>query len=91
MAPPTADYYCRKFQANTFDPSRCGSCLRPDHMHLSINSSPNTSQDDCQDWVCTTTSSDCVLKMIITISQMLKGLKKQWTNSLFMGAVHKEH
>ncbi|XP_034450445.1 myosin phosphatase Rho-interacting protein-like isoform X1 [Hippoglossus hippoglossus] len=35
MAPPAEDHYCRQFQPNTFDPSRCSSCLRPDHMHLS--------------------------------------------------------
>ncbi|XP_077574476.1 uncharacterized protein LOC144197753 [Stigmatopora nigra] len=28
------DCYCRRFQPNTFDPSRCSACLRPDHMHL---------------------------------------------------------
>lgn len=34
MSPPAEDYYCRQFQPNTFDPSRCSSCLRPDHMHV---------------------------------------------------------
>ncbi|XP_035992503.1 uncharacterized protein LOC118563032 [Fundulus heteroclitus] len=35
MAPPVEDHYCSQFQPNTFDPSRCRSCLRPNHMHLS--------------------------------------------------------
>uniref|UniRef100_A0AAQ4Q1J7 Uncharacterized protein n=1 Tax=Gasterosteus aculeatus aculeatus TaxID=481459 RepID=A0AAQ4Q1J7_GASAC len=34
VAPPAEDPYCRQFHPNTFDPSRCGSCLRPDRMHL---------------------------------------------------------
>ncbi|CAL9700348.1 unnamed protein product [Knipowitschia caucasica] len=37
MAASILDYYCRGFQPNTFDPSRCGSCLRPDYMHLNIS------------------------------------------------------
>ncbi|KAM7394139.1 hypothetical protein PAMP_020958 [Pampus punctatissimus] len=39
MAPPAEDYYCRRFQPNTFDSSRCSACLRPDHMHLSSSTS----------------------------------------------------
>ncbi|MED6251307.1 hypothetical protein ATANTOWER_027783 [Ataeniobius toweri] len=39
MAPPAEDYYCWQFQPNTFDPSRCRSCLRPNHMHLSTTTS----------------------------------------------------
>ncbi|KAM9769374.1 uncharacterized protein ACNS7B_021632 [Menidia menidia] len=38
MAPLGEDHYCRQFQPNTFDPSRCSACLRPNHMHL--NSTP---------------------------------------------------
>ncbi|XP_077428260.1 uncharacterized protein LOC144055813 [Vanacampus margaritifer] len=34
MSLPSEDCYCRRFQPNTFDPSRCSACLRPDHMHL---------------------------------------------------------
>ncbi|XP_068452519.1 TRIO and F-actin-binding protein-like [Clinocottus analis] len=37
VAPPAEDLYCRQFQPNTFDPSRCSCCMRPDHMHLSGN------------------------------------------------------
>ncbi|KAF7665082.1 hypothetical protein LDENG_00154600 [Lucifuga dentata] len=35
MSLPCVDNYCRQFQPNTFDASRCGSCLLPGHMHLS--------------------------------------------------------
>ncbi|KAM7008651.1 uncharacterized protein LKV04_000747 [Tautogolabrus adspersus] len=51
MAPP-ADYYCRQFQPNTFDPSRCSSCLRPDHMHLSTDTAAAAAagQDDVEEW-----------------------------------------
>ncbi|XP_019717693.1 TRIO and F-actin-binding protein-like isoform X1 [Hippocampus comes] len=34
MSLPSEDCYCRHFQPNTFDPSRCSACLRPGHMHL---------------------------------------------------------
>ncbi|XP_070777221.1 myosin phosphatase Rho-interacting protein-like [Enoplosus armatus] len=53
MAPPAEDYYCRQFQPNTFDPSRCSSCLRPDHMHHSSNTNAAAAaaqQDDSQEW-----------------------------------------
>ncbi|KAM7419099.1 hypothetical protein PAMA_016288 [Pampus argenteus] len=56
MAPPAEDYYCRWFQPNTFDSSRCSACLRPDHMHLSSStSSPvaaqqNGSQERLDKW-----------------------------------------
>ncbi|KAG7486158.1 hypothetical protein JOB18_026176 [Solea senegalensis] len=46
MAPPAEDYYCYHFQPNTFDPSRCSSCLRPDHMHLSSNITAAAAQED---------------------------------------------
>uniref|UniRef100_UPI0037E7401C serine/arginine repetitive matrix protein 1-like n=1 Tax=Semicossyphus pulcher TaxID=241346 RepID=UPI0037E7401C len=49
MAPPAADFYCRQFQPNTFDPSRCRSCLRPDHMHLSTDTTAAEGQDSA-DW-----------------------------------------
>lgn len=52
MAPPAVDYYCRKFQPNTFDPSRCSCCLRPEHMHLSTSTTADALQQDCQEWVC---------------------------------------
>nr|XP_010791084.1 PREDICTED: serine/arginine repetitive matrix protein 2-like [Notothenia coriiceps] len=39
MAPPAEDRYCRQFLPNTFDPSRCRACLRPDHMHLCADTS----------------------------------------------------
>ncbi|XP_049424547.1 myosin phosphatase Rho-interacting protein-like [Epinephelus fuscoguttatus] len=55
MAPPAEDYYCHQFQPNTFDPSRCSSCLRPDHMHLSSNTATTAAaaaaqQDGSQEW-----------------------------------------
>ncbi|CAJ1053496.1 myosin phosphatase Rho-interacting protein-like [Xyrichtys novacula] len=49
-APPAEDYYCRQFQPNTFDPSRCSSCLRPDHMHLCTNTTADAGQDSTQEW-----------------------------------------
>ncbi|KAJ4944906.1 hypothetical protein JOQ06_013445 [Pogonophryne albipinna] len=39
MAPPAEDRYCRQFLPNTFDPSRCRACLRPDHMHQCADTS----------------------------------------------------
>ncbi|GLD66366.1 myosin phosphatase Rho-interacting protein-like protein, partial [Lates japonicus] len=48
MAPPAEDYYCPRFQPNTFDPSRCSSCLRPDHMHFSTTAAAQ--QDGPQEW-----------------------------------------
>ncbi|XP_008275845.1 uncharacterized protein LOC103354298 [Stegastes partitus] len=50
MAPPAEDYYCRQFKPNSFDPSRCSSCLRPDHMHLSCPTAATTQQEDQQEW-----------------------------------------
>ncbi|XP_051241612.1 serine/arginine repetitive matrix protein 5-like [Dicentrarchus labrax] len=51
MAPPAEDFYCRQFLPNTFDPSRCSSCLRPDHMHLSCNTTAAPPQQDgSQQW-----------------------------------------
>ncbi|KAI3353286.1 hypothetical protein L3Q82_019825 [Scortum barcoo] len=47
MTPPAEDYYCRQFQPNAFDPSRCSCCLRPDHMHLSSNT---TAAASSQEW-----------------------------------------
>nr|XP_020452751.1 uncharacterized protein LOC109958446 [Monopterus albus] len=50
MAPPAEDYYCCQFQPNTFDPSRCSSCLRPDHMHLSTNITAAAQRDSAEEW-----------------------------------------
>ncbi|XP_074520916.1 uncharacterized protein LOC141786091 [Halichoeres trimaculatus] len=50
IAPPAVDYYCRQFRPNTFDPSRCSSCLRPDHMHLSTNATAAAGQDEAHEW-----------------------------------------
>lgn len=36
-AVPAGDHYCQGFQPNSFDPSRCSSCLRPRHMHITLN------------------------------------------------------
>lgn len=36
-AAPVVDHYCQRFQPNSFDPSRCSSCLRPRRMHIAIN------------------------------------------------------
>lgn len=44
MAAPTVDQYCQGFRPNSFDPSRCSSCLRPCHMHITVNS--NSSAPD---------------------------------------------
>ncbi|XP_032391479.1 serine/arginine repetitive matrix protein 5 [Etheostoma spectabile] len=62
MAPPAEDRYCRQFQPNTFDPSRCSACLRPDHMHLSSNNiTAEADNDTCaQSEVSTSGSSDDV-------------------------------
>ncbi|XP_015257946.1 PREDICTED: uncharacterized protein LOC107102975 [Cyprinodon variegatus] len=46
MAPPAEDRYCCRFQPNAFDPSRCSSCLRPNHMHLSGTAVENASELD---------------------------------------------
>ncbi|MED6273778.1 hypothetical protein CHARACLAT_009924 [Characodon lateralis] len=49
MAPPAEDYYCWQFQPNTFDPSRCRSCLRPNHMHLSTTTSEHANAAELHD------------------------------------------
>lgn len=36
-ATPAVDHYCQRFQPNSFDPSRCSSCLRPSRMHITVN------------------------------------------------------
>ncbi|AWP05762.1 Hypothetical protein SMAX5B_007465 [Scophthalmus maximus] len=51
MAPPAENDYCCQFRPNTFDPARCSSCLRPDHMHLSINAVTAAQQDSPQELV----------------------------------------
>lgn len=35
-AAPTVDHYCQWFQPNSFDLSRCSSCLRPRRMHVTV-------------------------------------------------------
>ncbi|XP_034544680.1 myosin phosphatase Rho-interacting protein-like [Notolabrus celidotus] len=49
IATSAVDYYCRQFRPNTFDPSRCGCCLRPDHMHLSTDTTAAAAQDGTQE------------------------------------------
>eukprot|EP00064_Thunnus_orientalis_P016782 superscaffoldBa00003403_g16853 len=58
MAPPGEDYYCRRFQPNTFDSSRCSSCLRPAHMHLSSSQQDGSQEADDDD--------DCSLSEVTT-------------------------
>lgn len=58
MAPPTVDLYCRSFQPNTFDPSRCSACLRPDHMHLSTSTADVGAREDTKELVCSHSAGD---------------------------------
>lgn len=54
-APPTVGYYCQRFEPNTFDPSHCSSCMQPDHMHLTSNTTAVAAaqQEGSEEWVCT--------------------------------------
>ncbi|XP_042287665.1 myosin phosphatase Rho-interacting protein-like isoform X1 [Thunnus maccoyii] len=58
MSPPVEDYYCRRFQPNTFDSSRCSTCLRPAHMHLSSSQQDGSQEADDDD--------DCSLSEVTT-------------------------
>ncbi|XP_044045033.1 myosin phosphatase Rho-interacting protein-like [Siniperca chuatsi] len=92
MAPPAEDYYCRQFQPNTFDPSRCSSCLRPDHMHLSSNTRPTAAaaqQDGSREWdvdddnralseVTTSASSDDVSGVWTYEWSLVHSLSPEW-------------
>lgn len=69
MAPPAEDYYCSRFQPNSFDSSRCGACLRPDHMHLMSSTSPTAAaqQDGSQEWV-----RSCIVQLFGEIIRTIK-------------------
>lgn len=71
MSPPAEDCYCCQFQPNTFDPSRCSSCLRPDHMHVSGAPAADAAQQDTlQELVCSYISycAFCVATWVCTKS-----------------------
>lgn len=51
MAAHAVENYCRRFQPNSFDPSRCSSCLRPRRMHVTgIPAAPAAADEDSEDF-----------------------------------------
>nr|XP_057941936.1 myosin phosphatase Rho-interacting protein-like [Doryrhamphus excisus] len=70
---PSEDYYCRRFLPNTFDPSRCGACLRPNHMHLGNNTAQ---PDSSQEW---TSSDDDHVLSEVTSSASSDDIRGSWT------------
>ncbi|KAK7929987.1 hypothetical protein WMY93_006382 [Mugilogobius chulae] len=80
MSPPTLDYYCRGFQPNTFDPSRCGTCLRPDHMHLNNST---VKEDEWEDSPLDPYDDECDLSEVTSVSS--DDISGGWTYEWSLG------